>query len=355
MESWQEQLRDSITDPAQLAARFGLDPASLREVAARYPLRITPYYLNLIEAPDDPIWRQCVPDPRELDAAGLPADPLAEERLAPVPGLVHRYPDRALLLACGECAVYCRFCTRKRQVGCGAMAAAGSRLEAALAYIATTPTIREVILSGGDPLLLPDAALDDLLGRLRAIPHVRTLRIHSRVPATLPQRITPQLCSVLRRYHPLWLNTHFNHPRELAPEAADACALLADAGIPLGNQTVLLVGVNDAAPVLAELCTGLIELRVRPYYLHHLDLTAGTAHFRTAVEAGLALVEELRGTVPGLAIPQYVIDTPGGRGKVPLLPNYIEQLGDSVLLRTPSGERLVLPNRVTAGRSKGAA
>lgn len=355
MEPWQIQLRDSLTDPAELAARFGLDPVRLAAVAARYPLRITPYYLGLIEAPDDPIWRQCIPDPAELDAAGLPDDPLAEERLAPLPGLVHRYPDRALLLASGECAVYCRFCTRKRQVGCRAMAADGARIEAALAYIAATPTIREVILSGGDPLLLADAALDELLGRLRAIPHLRTLRIHSRVPATLPQRVTPQLCNLLRRHHPLWLNTHFNHPRELTAEAAAACALLADAGIPLGNQTVLLAGVNDDAEVLAELCNGLLALRVRPYYLHHLDLTAGTAHFRTAVEDGLAIVEALRGTVPGLAIPHYVIDTPGGRGKVPLLPNYIEQIGDSLLLRTPAGDRLVLPNRVATQRGRGAA
>ena len=355
MELWQIQLRDSLTDPAQLAARFGLDPVPLAAVTARYPLRITPYYLGLMETVGDPIWRQCVPDLRELAAAGLPDDPLAEARLSPVPGLVHRYPDRALLLVSGACAVYCRFCTRKRAVGCAAMGAATADLSAALAYIADTPAIGEVILSGGDPLLLADDALDDLLGRLRAIPHVLTLRIHSRVPATLPQRVTPQLCAMLRRHHPLWLNSHFNHPRELTQEAREACVRLADAGIPLGNQTVLLAGVNDEAAVLTALCTGLLQMRVRPYYLHHLDLTAGTAHFRSTVEDGLALVAALRGTVPGLAIPQYVIDTPGGRGKVPLLPNYIEQLGDSVLLRTSAGERVLLPNRVAGSRGRGAA
>jgi len=342
MEPWQQSLAESLTAPEALASRFGVDPAPLRAVAARYPLRITPHYLGLIRSAGDPIWRQCVPDPRELEVDGL-ADPLAEEQLSPVSALVHRYPDRALLLAGSRCAVYCRFCTRKRKVGCAAMRAGVEELGEAVDYVSRTPEIREVILSGGDPLLLEDAALDDLLGRLHAIPHVHSLRIHSRVPVVLPERVTPGLCAVLRRAHPLWLNTHFNHPRELTPEAAEACARLSDAGIPLGNQTVLLAGVNAEAAVLAELFGGLLRLRVRPYYLHHLDLVAGTGHFRVPLAQGLAIVGALRGAVPGTAIPHYVLDLPGGRGKVPLLPQYVERVGATVVLRTPQGERVELP------------
>jgi lysine 2,3-aminomutase len=343
MEPWQQSLRNSLTDPTQLAARFGINPAPLLAVARRYPLRITPYYLDLLEGPGDPLWRQCVPDPAELAADGLLTDPLSEAQLSPVSGLVHRYPDRALLLTTATCAVYCRFCTRKRAIG-GSSDNISPDFSAALAYIANTPALREVILSGGDPLLLDDDRLDDLLGRLRAIPHVETIRLHSRVPVVLPERITERLCSILGKHHPLYLNTHFNHPRELTPAAAEACGRLADAGIPLGNQSVLLRGINDDAETLRSLFRGLLRLRVRPYYLHHGDLVAGTAHLRTTIESGLSLIAALRNTLPGMAIPQYVIDLPGGRGKVPLLPDAIEQLGPTAIIRAANGERVAIAN-----------
>lgn len=344
MSTWQRQLADSLTAPASLAERFDIDPTPLGEVVRRYPMRISPYYLDLIETPGDGIWRQCVPDVRELEPCEEDADPLDEERLSPVPLVVHRYPDRVLLLASGECAVYCRFCTRKRKVGCAAMGVTQQRLDAAIDYIARTPQVRDVILSGGDPLLLEDDRLEGLLKRLRAIPHVEIIRLGSRVPVTLPARITEDLCAMLRRYHPLYLNTHFNHPRELTSQAAEACRRLADAGLPLGNQTVLLRGVNDNPAVMQQLVKGLLKMRVRPYYLHHMDLAAGTGHFRTRIETGLDIVAALRGPVSGLAVPHYVIDAPGGKGKIPLLPEYLLQLGEKAVLRTPSGETIVFPN-----------
>ena len=350
MEPWQHSLRNSLTDARQLASRFAIDPAPLLTVAQRYPLRITPYYLDLLQGPGDPLWRQCVPDPAELAADGLLSDPLSEARLSPVPGLVHRYPDRALLLTTATCAVYCRFCTRKRAIGCSS-GDQGADFTAALAYISKTPALHEVILSGGDPLLLNDDRLDDLLCRLRAIPHVETIRIHSRVPVVLPERITEKLAALLGRHHPLYLNTHFNHPRELTPEAAEACQRLAAAGIPLGNQSVLLRGVNDDAETLRSLFRGLLRLRVRPYYLHHGDLVAGTAHLRTSIERGLQLVAALRNTLPGMAIPQYVIDLPGGRGKVPLLPAAIEQLGETAIIRAANGEGVAIANAERPGDS----
>jgi lysine 2,3-aminomutase len=346
METWQQSLQQSITDPARLAAHFAIDAAPLTAVAARYPLRITPHYLRLIEAPGDPIWRQCVPDLAELAADDLAADPLAEENLSPVPAVIHRYPDRAVLLAANACAVYCRFCTRKRRVGCAGGELPLTELRAGIDYIARTPAIRDVILSGGDPLLLPDPLLAEILERLQRIPHLEMIRIGSRVPVTLPERITEELTVLLRRFHPLYINTHFNHPREITPESTDACRRLADAGIVLGNQTVLLRGVNDRPEVLAELFKGLLRLRVRPYYLHQMDLVRGTGHFRTKVEAGLEIMRQLRGPLSGLAIPQYVIDLPGGKGKIPLLPEYVVQRGEAMLLRTPAGEEVSYPNRL---------
>ncbi|AMV73309.1 KamA family radical SAM protein [Desulfuromonas carbonis] len=346
MELWQQQLQQSLTDPALLATRFGLDPAPLARVAARYPLRITPHYLALLQGPDDPLWRQCVPDLRELDAMGLVDDPLAEEAQAPVPAVVHRYPDRALLLAGNSCALYCRFCTRKRKVGCAAALLSFGALLDGIAYIERTPAIRDVLLSGGDPLLLSDGLLGEVLGRLQKIPHVEMIRIGSRVPVTLPERVTDNLCNLLRRHHPLYLNTHFNHPRELTPAAAEACRKLAAAGVPLGNQTVLLKGVNDDAQTMLELLRGLLQIRVRPYYLHQMDLVAGTGHFRTRVETGLEIMRALRGQVTGLAIPHYVIDLPGGKGKVPLLPETIKAMGETLLLRTASGGTVEYPNEV---------
>lgn len=313
--TWKSQLAKSITTPEQLAGRFGIDSGTLRDVVARYPLCITPHYLALIESPGDPIWRQCVPDPCELAADDLPEDSLNERSFSPAPAVVHRYPDRALLLVSGRCAGYCRFCTRKNRVGTAALAFSAAQIAAGIAYIADTPEIRDVILTGGDPLLLADDLLEEILEQLHRMPHVEMVRIGSRVPVTLPARITPQLCRMLARYMPLYINTHFNHPRELAAASFEACARLADAGIPLGNQTVLLRGVNDDPGVMIELCRGLLRLRVRPYYLHQLDQARGTAHFRVSVKRGLEIVSAMRGKVSGLGIPQYVIDPPDGSGK----------------------------------------
>ncbi len=313
--TWKSQLADSLITPDQLAERFGIDPEPLRAVVARYPLRITPHYLDLIEKPGDPIWLQCVPDPREMERDDLPEDSLNERSFSPVPAVVHRYPDRALLLVSGQCAGYCRFCTRKNRVGTKALVFSAKQIAEGVAYIAATPGIRDVILTGGDPLLLDDERLEEILTALNNISHVEMIRIGSRVPVTLPDRITPRLCQLLARFQPLYLNTHFNHPRELVDASINACARLADAGIPLGNQTVLLRGVNDDAGVMTELCRGLLKMRVRPYYLHQLDQAKGTAHFRVPVERGLAIIAAMRGQIAGLGIPQYVIDPPDGSGK----------------------------------------
>jgi lysine 2,3-aminomutase len=314
MEAWEKSLAKSITSPEQLSGLFRLDAAELGAVAARYPMRITPYYLGLIEAPGDAIWRQCVADAAELDDLSQSPDPLDEERLSPVPGLIHRYPDRVVWIVSSACAVYCRFCMRKRGVGCQGMPVAPQ--DEALAYIASRPEIRDVILSGGDPLLLPDDRLDSLLTALHRIPHVEIVRLGSRVPVTLPERITPKLVRMLKRHQPLYVNTHFNHPREITPDSSKACAMLADAGIPLGNQTVLLKGVNDDPQVMLSLMQRLLAIRVRPYYIHQMDLVKGTAHFRTKVAQGVAVMQALRGHTSGLAVPHYVIDLPGGKGKV---------------------------------------
>ncbi len=344
MTSWQQSLKNSITTPQQLAQHFPVDIDALSRVVERYPMRITPHYLGLIREAGDPIWRQCVPDAAELADDNLLVDPLNEENLSPVDSLVHRYPDRALFLVAGTCASYCRFCTRKRKVGCSTMSLSPDALSQGIDYIARTPQINDVLLSGGDPLMLSDEVLGDLLGRLRQVPHVQVIRIGSRMPVTLPERITPELCAMLRRYHPLYLNTHFNHPREITAEAQQACARLADAGIQLGNQTVLLKGVNDDPAIMSELLRGLLGMRVRPYYLHQMDLTCGTGHFRTRVEQGIEILRALRGQVSGMAIPQYVIDLPGGKGKVPILPDYVERLGDAIAIRTPDGDSVIFPN-----------
>ncbi len=341
--SWKSQLADSITTPEQLSERFGIDPEPLRAVAASYPLRITPHYLNLIDTSGDPIWRQCVPDLSELVVDGLPEDSLNEAAFSPVPAVVHRYPDRALLLVSGQCAGYCRFCTRKNRVGTTALTFSTEQIAAGIAYIAANSGIRDVILTGGDPLLLDDDRLEEILMALRNISHVEIIRIGTRVPVTLPERITPQLCQLLVRFQPLYLNTHFNHPRELVAVSVKACARLADVGIPLGNQTVLLRGVNDDPEVMVALCRGLLKMRVRPYYLHHLDQARGTAHFRAPVERGLEILAAMRGQVSGLGIPQYVVDPPGGQGKVPLLPENLLEVGETVKLKTACGI-VELPN-----------
>jgi lysine 2,3-aminomutase len=312
--------------------------ANLSSVSAIYPFRVSPSYALLIQKPDDAIWRQCVPDIRELEDTEQYADPLSEETLSPVPGLIHRYPDRVVLLVSNRCPVYCRFCMRKRHVGEGDAPMDSVALEKALEYIATHPEIRDVILSGGDPLMLDDNSLCHVLRRLRAISHISIIRIGTRIPVTLPERITPELCTLLKEFHPLYINTHFNHPDEITSASTLACNLLADAGIPLGNQTVLLRDVNNSVEIMRELMTGLLSLRVRPYYIHQMDLVRGTAHFRTPVSTGLEIIRALRGHVSGLAVPQYVIDLPNGKGKVPILPDGFVRDGDMLILRTYHGE-----------------
>ena len=324
----------SALDP--LVSRFGIDPAPLAAVADRYPVRISPHYLSLIQEPGDPIWRQCVPDTLELEDDQLP-DPLDEERLSPVPGLIHRYPDRVVWLVSKECAVFCRFCMRKRRLGQLLPEPRDSR-QAALESIAAHPEIRDVILSGGDPLMLPDAELDEILASLRVIPHLEIIRVGSRAPVVLPERITPGLCAILKKYHPLYLNTHFNHPLEITPQSAAACSRLADAGIPLGNQSVLLKGVNDDPAVMTTLMQRLLAIRVRPYYLHQMDLVRGTGHFRTSVACGVRIMAALRGHTSGMAIPYYVIDLPGGKGKIPILPESVKREGRTLMITTYTGE-----------------
>ncbi len=320
----------------ELSSVFRIDLHDRRQVAARFPFRLSRYYADLITAPDDPVWRQAVPAVQELFDVAQSPDPLHEERLSAVPGLIHRYPDRAVLLVGTQCAVYCRFCLRKRSIGCGIDSIDADQ---ALDYIAATPALRDIVISGGDPLLLPHDTLHALLTRLRKIPHVEIIRIGSRLPVTDPGRITPQLCRMLAEHHPLYLNTHFNHPVELTPQAAQACKLLADVGIVLGNQTVLLRGVNDDGTVLQELFSGLLRFRVRPYYLHQMDLVQGTAHFRTPLHRGMELVAGLRGQVSGMAIPHFMVDLPEGKGKVPLLEETARQEGEGEWrIRTSSGQ-----------------
>ena len=338
MEPWQKHLQASITSPGKLTRRFGDDPRPLEEVAARYPMRVTPYYLSLIKEVGDPIWKQAVPDVLEIQDEVCIYDPLEEENQSPVPNLVHRYPDRVLFLVSSECAMYCRFCTRKRKVGGEDMQISGETISAGIDYISRHPEIRDVIVSGGDPLLLSDEKLDSILGRLRAIPHVQIIRIGSRVPVVLPMRITSGLIRVLRKYHPLFLNTHFNHPDEITEQSAKACAKLADAGIPLGNQTVLMRDINDDPLVMKQLMQKLLAIRVRPYYIYQADLVQGTDHFRTSVEEGLEVIRGLRGHTSGMAVPAFVIDAPGGGGKIPLLPDYLQSLGSEVILKNYLGE-----------------
>jgi lysine 2,3-aminomutase len=344
METWQKLLQASITKPGDLTRRYGIDPQTLEEVAAQYPMRVNPYYLGLIKEVDDPIWRQAVPSEQEVHDSVCYADPLEEENQSPVPNLVHRYPDRALFLVCSECAMYCRFCTRKRKVGGESMRVNRDTIESGLDYLSEHVEIRDVIVSGGDPLLLSDEKLDWILTRLRAIPHIEIIRIGSRIPVVLPQRITMGLIRVLRKHQPIYLNTHFNHPDEITETSAKACTRLADAGIPLGNQTVLLRGVNDDPTVMKRLMQRLLTIRVRPYYIYQADMVQGTDHFRTSVEEGIEIIRALRGHTSGLGVPAYVIDAPGGGGKIPILPDYLQSLGTEVVLKNYLGETYTYVN-----------
>lgn len=331
MELWKELLQQSITTPAELQHQLGRDCNVLQDVIANFPMRINPYFFNLIEFPGDPIWKQCIPDPKELEDTVCIPDPLSEEDLSPVPNLVHKYPNRALFLVANQCAMYCRFCTRKRKVGTSRMRVNQGILDRAFAYLKKTPQISDILISGGDPLLLDDDILEEILSRLKEIDSIKIIRIGSRVPSVLPMRITEKLCLILKKFHPLYLNTHFNHPRELTEEALEACSRLADAGIPLGCQTVLLKGVNDDAQVLQELFQRLLYMRVKPYYLFQSDLTRGVNHFRTKTAQGVSLMRELYGHLSGMALPTLALDAPGGKGKIPLTPQFIKSSNSNIL------------------------
>jgi lysine 2,3-aminomutase len=325
---WRWQLSHRLNTFDELQKIIRLTPEERAGVNAqqRFRLDITPYFASLMD-PDDPncpIRRQVIPTGEELThfEAGM-ADSLGEEAHSPVPGLVHRYPDRVLMLVTTQCASYCRYCTRSRIVGTCQAQFSRADYDAQIDYIAQTPAIRDVLLSGGDPLMLPQAMLEHLLRRLRAIPHVEVLRIGSRVPVFLPQRVDEGLVAMLRRYHPLWMNVHVNHPKEITPEVKRAVGMLADAGIPLGCQSVLLAGVNDCPNIMKELVHELVKIRVRPYYLYQCDLVAGAGHFRTPVAKGIEIIESLRGHTSGFAVPTFVVDAPGGGGKVPVMPQYL--------------------------------
>ncbi|WP_028581630.1 KamA family radical SAM protein [Desulfogranum japonicum] len=334
----------AITNPEQLRNIPGIDIRQVAEVHAKYPMRISAYYAELMRKHGQALQKQAIPDPLELyDSDGM-IDPLDEENLSPVPNLVHKYPDRALFLVSNECAVYCRFCTRKRKVGTSSMVINDDTIRQGLDYLKKTPAIKDVLISGGDPLMLPDRKLEEIISQVRAIPSVITIRIGTRIPCTLPSRITPELAAMLKKNHPIYINTHFNHPAELTPEAAHACALLADAGIPLGCQTVLLRGVNDSIDIIRDLMYGLLRMRVKPYYLFQADLTKGTAHFRTKVEKGISIMEQLIGSVSGMAIPTFALDAPGGGGKIPITPEYIQHIGESFDFTTYKGKKCSYPN-----------
>lgn len=343
---WHWQFGHRITQLRQLERIIQLT-ADERFALSRYktslPLAITPYYASLLapDNPNQPIRRTVVPTTNELlPAPGEKEDPLGEEGHSPVPGLVHRYPDRVLFLVTDQCSNYCRYCTRSRLVGRKGHKLVTSRkqLEQALGYIEAHTEVRDVLLSGGDPLVLPDNKLEWLLDRLRRIPHVEIIRIGTKVPVVLPQRITPMLTAMLGKYHPLWMSIHCTHPDEHTPEMTAACERLAEAGIPLGSQTVLLAGVNDSVETMKKLVHGLLRMRVKPYYLYQCDPTIGTAHFRTPVSKGLEIYQGLRGHTTGYGVPTYVIDAPGGGGKIPLIPETIVgRDGHDLLLRNYEG------------------
>lgn len=334
---------EPVTTLEQLADHFPQHILDSQPAGRGYPMQIPRYYLALIESPGDPLWRQAVPDVAEDKTTRLVADPFCEAEQSPVPGLIHRYPDRAVFLASSKCALHCRHCMRRRDVGAD-MHARNDFYDRILDYIGRTSSLREVILSGGDPFMLADGALLELLAALKKIPHIALLRIHTRVPCTWPQRISPGLADRLKHYSPLFINIQFNHPAEITPAAAAACALLADAGIPLGSQSVLLKGVNDNPDTMLRLLRGLLSIRVRPYYLHHPDPVAGTSHFRVPLRRGLEILAYLRGRLSGLGVPHYMLDLPGGGGKIPLSPQYIqEQTADRLIIRNFEGRLYEYP------------
>ena len=346
---WRWQMANRIRSCQQLSAAFPrlVGATELASVMTKYPMAITPYYASLIRRADktDPIFQLSVPQAQELiDPPFLSADPLEECRDMPVPGMVHRYPDRALVIATTMCSTYCRHCTRKRIAGTRETSITKRRLEQIAAYLTEHPQISDVIVSGGDPLTMSTEHLEMVLSRLRQVPSVQISRIGSRVPVVLPMRITDELCQMICKYHPVWINTHFNHPQELTPEAAEACRRLADAGVPLGNQSVLLRVVNDDPRIIEQLCRGLVRMRVRAYYMYQCYLVRGVEHVRTPLTRGMEIMEYLRGRLSGLAIPTFVVDAPHGGGKIPVLPSYVvSQSPTHTVLRNYEGMLIAYP------------
>jgi lysine 2,3-aminomutase len=349
---WRWQNRNRIRSLEQLERFIDVtddERGAILRHAGPLPIGLTPYYMSLIDPKDasQPLRRTVVPTLNEFQTTeGEEGDPLGEDGHSPVPGLVHRYPDRVLLLVTNFCSVYCRYCTRARLVGAsGERALKKGDVDRALEYIRRTPAVRDVLISGGDPLSLDEDRLEYIIAQLRAIPHVEFIRIGSKQPTVQPMRVTPTLTRMLRRYHPLWMSLHFTHPAELTPEVAEACGRLADAGIPLGSQTVLLKGVNDDTETLKQLFHGLLKIRVRPYYLYQCDPISGSSHFRTPVERGMELIDSLRGHTTGYAVPNFVVDAPGGGGKIALLPDAVlGRDGDDLLLRNFRGDTCRYPD-----------
>ncbi|MDU1413881.1 MAG: lysine 2,3-aminomutase [Clostridium sp.] len=341
---WKWQVSNRIETVDELKKYIPLtkdEEEGARKCLQTFRMAITPYYLSLIDPnnPDDPIRKQAIPSGLETHKACADLeDPLHEDTDSPVPGLTHRYPDRVLLLITDQCSMYCRHCTRRRFAGQKDNSMPMDRIDKAIEYIRNTPTVRDVLLSGGDCLLVNDDVLEYIIKKLREIPHVEIVRLGSRTPVVMPQRITDDLVNMLKKYHPVWLNTHFNHPNEITPESKAACEKLANAGIPLGNQSVLLRGVNDCVHVMKELVNKLVQIRVRPYYIYQCDLSLGLEHFRTPVSKGIEIIEGLRGHTSGFCVPTFVVDAPGGGGKTPVMPNYIiSQSHDKVILRNFEG------------------
>ncbi len=330
----------------EISKLFELDKDELKKICSNYPMRIPDYYLSLIKEKGDGVYKQCIPSSAEIYDLCGEEDPLHEEpehqKKENVPSLLtHRYPDRVLFRISNSCAMYCRFCTRKRKVGDLNKNPTWEEINKAILYIENNPEVRDVILSGGDPLMLPNKLLEKIIKEVHSIISKREngiIRIGTRIPCVLPQRITPELCDILKKYHPLYINTHFNHPNEITPESRKACEMLVNAGIPVGNQTVLLKGVNDNPETMKKLVLGLLSMRVRPYYIYQCDPVKGANHFRTRVEKGLEIYKSLRGHTSGLAVPQFVIDAPGGGGKIPLLPEYVQSINnEKVVLKNYEG------------------
>ncbi len=340
---WRWQLSNRLNSVEEIEKIITLDDSERKalQTTGLFRVDVTPYFISLIDPddPNDPIRRQIIPRAEEMKAfTAMMEDSLAEDRHSPVPGLVHRYPDRVLMLVTTQCASYCRYCTRSRIVGDPAQTFKRDEFEMQIEYLKNTPQVRDVLLSGGDPLVLAPKILEELLTRLREIPHIEIVRIGSRVPVFLPMRVTQELCAMLEKFHPLWINIHINHPNEISQELADACDRMARAGIPLGNQSVLLAGVNDCVHIQRELVQKMTRIRVRPYYLYQCDLVEGAGHFRTPVAKGIEIIEGLRGHTSGYAVPQFIVDAPGGGGKIPVMPNYQISASDhKIILRNYEG------------------